>query len=79
MSGLRKAVSDLAPITVPNISHCSSVLSTNVWTSKEGIYGPGGMEMVLICKRECQKIFRRRPTMTNTKYHVACALHHLSQ
>ena len=52
MSGLRKAVSDLAPITMPNISHCSSVLSTKVWTRKEGIYGPGGMEMVVICKRD---------------------------
>jgi len=38
MSGqvwVRKAVSDLAQITVPNISGCSSVLSTQVWTWKE--------------------------------------------
>jgi hypothetical protein len=43
---------DLAQITVPNISHCNSVLSMRVLTMKERRYGPGGKEMVAICERE---------------------------
>ena len=37
----KKAASDLAQITVPNISGCSCVLSTRVSTRKERIYEPG--------------------------------------
>lgn len=43
-------MSDLAQITMPNISGCSSMLSTQVLTRKERIYGPVEMEMVVICE-----------------------------
>jgi len=54
---VRKAASDLAQITVPNISACSSVLSTQILTRKERRYEPGDMEMVAICERETSKDF----------------------
>jgi len=54
---VRKAASDLAQITVPNVSHCSSVLSTQILTRKERRYGPEEMEMVAICEREMSKDF----------------------
>ena len=58
MSGqvaVRKAASDLTQITVPNISHCSSVLSTRFLSRKVKRYGPGEIKMVAICGREVSK------------------------
>ena len=60
MSGqvsVRKAASDLAQITVSNISAYSSMLSTQILTRKERRYGPEEMEMVAICERETSKDF----------------------